>query len=250
MKTIHFKGVLFIFLIIILHTACEKGVQTEISYESDMLRIEKLTPNAYIHISYLDTKEYGKVPCNGMVFIDQGEALVFDTPTNNTVSEELINWIKQDLKARVKTVVVSHFHSDALGGLEAFHEKGIASYGYKKTIEIVQKNGDEVPQYTIDPAFEHYVGDKKVVSMFVGEGHTSDIIVGYFPHDKLLYGGCLVKELTAGRGNVKDANIEAWPETIEKLKVLVPQAEIVVPGHGKPGGRDLLDYTYKLFQNR
>jgi len=46
---------------------------------------------------------------------------------------------------------------------------------------------------------------------------------------------------------LEDANINAWPLTIENIKRLFPQTKIVIPGHDEPGGKELLDYTFNLF---
>ena len=63
-----------------------------------------------------------------------------------------------------------------------------------------------------------------------------------------MFGGCLVKEVGAGKGNLEDANVATWPKTIRMLKAKYPDVKIVVPGHGKAGGAELLDYTVKLFE--
>ncbi len=92
------------------------------------------------------------------------------------------------------------------------------------------------------------VGDKKVYAEYFGEGRTKDNIIGYFPEDNAMFGGCLIKELDAKKGNLEDANIKEWPETVRKLKQKYPQTKIVIPGHGKPGGTELFDYTINLFE--
>jgi len=108
--------------------------------------------------------------------------------------------------------------------------------------------GLEEPNYGITSSFEHAVGQKKVISMFVGEGHTKDNLIGYFSDEGILFGGCLVKATGSAKGNLEDANTTEWPKTVEKLRILVPQVKIVIPGHGKPGGEELLDYTVDLFR--
>lgn len=83
---------------------------------------------------------------------------------------------------------------------------------------------------------------------FFGEGHTSDDIVGYIPSEKALFGGCLIKSLKAGKGNLEDANINEWSTTVEMIKKEIPELAIVIPGHGKYGNEKLLDYTIELFR--
>ncbi|MEM7381519.1 MAG: subclass B1 metallo-beta-lactamase, partial [Bacteroidota bacterium] len=53
--------------------------------------------------------------------------------------------------------------------------------------------------------------------------------------------------LNARKGNLADANIAQWSQTMELIKAKFPEIEIVIPGHGKAGGMELLDYTYQLF---
>jgi hypothetical protein len=36
--------------------------------------------------------------CNGLVYSKGNEAIVFDAPSNDSASVELINWVKNDLK--------------------------------------------------------------------------------------------------------------------------------------------------------
>ena len=72
--------------------------------------------------------------------------------------------------------------------------------------------------------------------------------MGYFPDEQILFGGCLVKEIGASKGNLADANTQAWASSVKKIKLLYPNVKIVIPGHGKPGGVELLDYTIGLFK--
>ena len=65
-------------------------------------------------------------------------------------------------------------------------------------------------------------------------------IIGYFPEDKAIFGGCLIKEIDASKGYLGDANVNAWSETIEKIRQKYPEVEIVIPGHGSTGGKELL----------
>jgi metallo-beta-lactamase class B len=58
----------------------------------------------------------------------------------------------------------------------------------------------------------------------------------------------LIKELNASKGYLGDANINAWSNTVEKVKSEFVDVMIVVPGHGKYGNSKLLDYTINLFK--
>ena len=68
----------------------------------------------------------------------------------------------------------------------------------------------------------------------------------WIPSANVLFGGCLVKRQGGTKGYIDEADLEAWPETLRKLKAAYPQAEVVVPGHGRPGTLEYLDYTIEL----
>ena len=244
-----FKVYYFGFILCLL-ISCTTQRDIVYQYESENLKIEQLTPNTYVHITYLNTNDFGKVPCNGMVVIDKGEAIVFDTPTDDVASKELIHWIETEAKATVKNVVVTHFHVDCLGGLKAFHDENISSYANQLTIALAKEKGIEtLPTNGFDTFIELPVGNTKVVNECLGEGHTKDNIISYFPKDKVMFGGCLIKGNGAGKGNLADANIQEWSNTVEKIKRKYKDAQVIIPGHGKAAGIDLLDYTIDMFKN-
>ncbi len=58
----------------------------------------------------------------------------------------------------------------------------------------------------------------------------------------------MVKAIEAGKGNLEDANANEWSKTVQKVKAKYPENTIVIPGHGKVGGIELLDFTIRLFE--
>ncbi len=221
-----------------------------ITYETKNLIIHRLSNHVYEHTSFLNTNDFGRVPSNGMVVVNEHEAIVFDSPADDESSEELINYVTNTLECKIKAVIPTHFHEDCVGGLNKFNEYNIPSYAFAKTIELLKDKGRKFskPIKGFDDRLALDIGDKKVYVEYFGEGHTKDNIIGYFPEDRAVFGGCLIKEVNAGKGNLEDANVIAWPETVTRLKEKYPQAEIVIPGHGKPGGIELFDYTIKIFK--
>jgi metallo-beta-lactamase class B len=224
-------------------------VKDSIVYQTENLTIQKLTNHTYIHTSFLDTEKYGKVSCNGMIVINNKEAVVFDTPVDNKSSRELRNYVQKKLKSKIKAVIPTHFHEDCLGGLKKFNQHDIPCYASHKTLALLDLKGSKFIKFIngFDDNLTLKVGDKKVTAEYFGEGHTTDNIIGYFSDDNVLFGGCLIKGINSGKGNLEDANVKTWSETVEKIKKKFPNTTLVIPGHGKSGGTELLDYTIKLF---
>jgi metallo-beta-lactamase class B len=242
------KQTITLLLLCLIFFGFKNGETEQEVYKSENLIITKISEHAYRHITYLNTVDYGKVPCNGMIAFYKNEAVVFDTPTDDKTSSELIDWITKKQGFKIKAVIPTHYHADNLGGLEEFHRHGIPSYAYKKTIEIVKNHNLPIPQNSFDSILTLKIGNKKIYAEFIGEGHTCDNIIGYFPLDKIMFGGCLVKENGAGKGNLAEASPDKWSETVSKVRVKYPETMIIIPGHGKPGGKELFDYTIRLFK--
>jgi metallo-beta-lactamase class B len=244
---LHFYTLSFIFLFTI-HSLFAQ--QTKSIYHSEILEIEQISPNTFVHISYLNTEDFGKVACNGMIVINGGEALVFDTPADHEASKELIAWLEMDEKVKVKGVLATHFHDDCVGGLDAFHAKEIPSYGSFKTKSLAKAEGNLVPENGFDGQLILKAGGLDVVIRFLGEGHTRDNMLSYVPSDQVLFGGCLIKEVGASVGYLGDANTAAWSGTVRQVKSTFSEVKTVIPGHGKIGDSELLDYTIRLFEGK
>ena len=217
-------------------------------YKTDRLTIRKLSEHVYQHISFMNTKDFGQVSCNGMFVENDGEVVVFDTPANDTSSMELIEFaVKNNWK--IIGVIPTHFHEDCIAGLGVFQSRKIPGYAFSKTVKILKEKDNRI--YTMLTAFDSTItltiGSDRVSAEYFGEGHTRDNIVGYYSTDKVAFGGCLVKAVGATKGNLEDANVSEWSATVLKVKKHYPDAKIVVPGHGKTGGTELFDYTIELF---
>lgn len=244
------KTLLIISSVIVLNCGSQKldAFKSKEVYKSNDLVITQISENSFVHTSFLQTNDFGNVPCNGLIVRDNNEVIIFDTPTNNNSSKELIKWINETLHCKINAIIPTHFHDDCLGGLKAFEEDHIPSYANVKTIELAKENNLLVPNNGFTDTLTLKVGDKIVTVKFFGEGHTKDNVVGYFPSENLMFGGCLIKELDAGKGYLGDANIIDWSSTVERVKQEYPDVKIVVPGHGEYGDKKLLDYTINLFK--
>lgn len=250
MKHLLIKALLIPLLLVSKNSSAQKsGRITPVEvYKTHDLVITQVSSHAYVHVSFLQTNDFGYVPCNGLVLVNEKEAVVFDTPTTDSVSLALIQWIQDSLQVKIKAIIPTHFHNDCLGGLKSFHNSHIPSYANAKTIELAAKQNYTTPVNGFQKSLTLKIGKAPIDITYFGEGHTVDNVVGYFSKDNILFGGCLIKELDASKGYLGDANLGQWSATVEKIKKAYPKLKIVVPGHGAVGDAGLLDYTIRLFQ--
>lgn len=234
---------------IVLSTHFSYAQETDTVYQSPSLTVVRVSESVFLHQSFFQSETFGKVSCNGMIVSEGGELLIFDTPADRKTSRELLEWLDGFPDLKINAIVPTHFHEDCLGGLEEFHLRNIPSYANELTIDLARVRQFPVPQNGFRDTMSLSVGEQKVNLFYPGEGHTKDNIVAYFPAEKVLFGGCLVKAMDAGKGNLADAFPLIWPTSVEKVKNTFSDIRLVIPGHGDPGGSGLLDYTIQLFRD-
>ncbi len=237
---------LFLSLSISLLSANSQNLPEEMIL-SDDVRLIKLSENAYIHVSWYNLPGYGRFPANGLLLINNKQAFLFDTPWNDSLTSVLYHWICDTMQLQLKGVAPNHWHQDCMGGLGFLQSMNVPSYANQITIDICRSKGLPVPDIGFNDSLELSLGDTQFYLYYPGEAHSTDNIVVWIPSEKILFPACMVKSLSStDLGNTSDGNVKDYPLTIEKLKTKFPDARIVIPGHGKHGGTDLIDHTLKL----
>jgi len=206
---------------------------------SDKLEIIKLSKEVYVHVSE---------GSNGMVIVRNGEGVIVSTPPTDEATASLLQWVQDSLGVRITACVIDSWHPDNMEGLDVVHRQGIKSYANDLTRTIAAAKGLPVPGVGFSGRTELTVGGKMLVLHYFGPAHTSDGIVVWIPDEQILFGGNAVRNFNGWVGNVGDANIGQWSQTIRKVKSEFGSAAVVVPGHGNCGGPELLDYTIGLYK--
>lgn len=211
------------------------------------LELLKISANAYIHISYATLPEYGRVAANGLIFINREEAFLFDTPWTDSLTKVLVTYLSDNMGLKVTGFIPNHWHEDCMGGLAYLKSKGIASWANQKTIDIARSKNLPVPEHGFTDSLNLFLGDKTIKCYFPGAAHSLDNIVVWIPSEKILFPGCMIKSMISNDlGNTADGDLEAYPETINRVIRRFMNAKIVIPGHGAPGGPELLTHTSLL----
>jgi metallo-beta-lactamase class B len=245
--------------VLIAMIICLFGVKTQISRGqsenaaikiSDDVEVRQLAEGFWLHTTYYDIEGLQNVPANGIILIDSNEAVMIDLPWTNEQAGLLFDWAEQKQHAMIKKVVPNHWHIDCIGGLAEAHRRKAESFALDKTVEILKSKNEPSPMNWFTDRLTLSCGTIHVELAYYGAAHTVDNIVVWVPSKKILFGGCMVKAQNARNlGNITDADVASWPVTLKKVKEAYPEAKIVVPGHGRPGGLELIDHTIDLCNN-
>ncbi|MCX6216927.1 subclass B1 metallo-beta-lactamase [Spirosoma sp.] len=216
------------------------------------LVVTPLNKQVFVHTTY---GMYGGTPfpSNGLIIkTEDGIVLVdtgWDTDTNTDNTRELLRWVSNNLHQPVRLCIVTHAHEDRVGGISELRKAGVRVVSTPLTAQKSIKLGFESPEAVLPNDTTFSIGNEPIRCYFPGQGHTPDNIVVWLPNQKILYGGCLVKSVAAfGMGNLTDANLNEWGNSIQNLMIQFKSARIVVPGHQEWTDTQSLAHTLQLLK--
>lgn len=216
---------------------------------SEDIQLLELSDSVYLHATWTEMEPYGRFSSNGLIVIKNGKALMVDTPMDSAATSFIYKHLLNSLNAQVTLLIPGHFHDDCIAGLPFLQTKGARSLSGNLTREKCLELNLPIPDTAFIDSIHFEFNSIPIACYYLGGGHTHDNIVVYLPQQKILFGGCMVKSMESmGMGFIGDADLEAWPNTLQKLKSKFPEAEIIVPGHGNVGGIELIDHTLLLLQ--
>lgn len=224
--------------------ACSPREPATPSNPDDEPTLAPLAPGVFVHTSWKTLEELGRYPANGLLVCEQGQGLLIDTAWTDAQTARLL-----DLAAArgcpVRALVVTHGHDDRMGGIGEARRRGLRTYAGAETAARAPRGAfdEALPK----PAEEIHAGPITAEVFFPGPAHTRDNVVVWLPSSKVLFGGCMVRAASGKTlGNVAEADVAAWPDAVRAVMDRYGQAAAVVPGHGDPGGPELLAHTLAL----
>jgi cyclase len=173
--------------------------------------------------------------------------------------------IKKTTKKPVKYVFDTHHHGDHAYGNPVWTKMGATTLAYvgvaeemkryepKRWQETAKERKDvaDLNLPTAEPPKQTFKqsmmvlddGTRKVELHFFGWAHTRGDGFVYLPKEKVL---CTGDAVVNGPYNyLGDGNVANWPNVIDKARKL--DAATVLPGHGVPGGPEILEGQKEFF---
>ncbi|ABE54111.1 Beta-lactamase [Shewanella denitrificans OS217] len=210
--------------------------------------IEPLANNVYLHQSFQQTESFGLVGANGLVVINEGKAFIVDTPWSESDTAVLVDWIKEQGYQLVGSVS-THSHEDRTAGIGWLNAHSIPTFASELTNQILKESEKPLASHPFALP-QASLFDGQLEAFYPGGGHALDNLVVWLPKSNILFGGCLVRSLdSTSLGYTGEAVLEQWPTSAMKVLAKFPDVELVVPGHGEPGDKQLLIHTKALAES-
>ena len=217
------------------------------------ISFQQLTPNVWQHTSYLDLPGFGAVPSNGLIVVDGDHSVLVDTAWTVSQTDVIVAWAASELDRPIRAAVVTHAHSDKMGGMDALHNAGIATYAHPMTNRIAPEKKLTAAKNVLSFNSDGWATNPANGSLgplriyYPGPGHTDDNITVAVGGTSLAFGGCLIKASDAkSLGNLAEANADHYAKAVENFSDAFPSASTIVMSHSGAEGRDAIKRTLKL----
>jgi metallo-beta-lactamase class B len=167
------------------------------------------------------------------MYLVTGEGVVmFDTPWDSTQFQPLLDSIKARHHKEVIMAFATHWHEDKTAGLEYYRRLGIRTYTTKKTDELSRKNGKKRAEFVMTKDTLFNVGKYRLETFYPGPGHTEDNIVIWFPKDRVLFSGCLIKGAAdENLGFLGDGDKMEYANTLKRVQQKFPNPKFITVAH-------------------
>lgn len=216
--------------------------------KNSKLKISHLTGDFYVYTTYKDLNGY-LFPSNSMYLVTNQGVVLFDTPWDTTQFQPLLDSIFAKHQKNVVMAISTHYHDDRTAGLDFLKQQGVKTYTSKLTNNLSKQHYEKLATFYFEKDTTFKVGNYQFETYYAGKGHTEDNVVIWFENEKILYGGCLVKSTESSTlGNIADASLDDWEQTLRNVMKKYPKSKFVIPGHFGWANNNGLKYTIKLLQ--
>ena len=227
--------------------------------EGPKLVLTRLTDKLYVAEDFSFAKE------NSLVYIGNTYVTVIGATWTPRTASRLAEEISGITSKPIGEVVNTNHDLDRAGGNAFFNSIGARIVSTKMTRDLLEREGKrsvelmrlsypDYPEVEIVLPDEYFPGDFALQDgdlrcIYLGPSHKPDDIFVNFPKEKVLYGGCILKEEL---GSLDGADLVEYPRTLMRLKELDLDIDTIVAGHFTPvQGPELIDrYLRLLEQNR
>ena len=187
-------------------------------------------------------------PNTGIVVGDDA-VMVIDAQATPAMAQTVIEYIRTVTDKPIRYVVLSHYHAVRVLGASGYGAEHIICS--EATRELIVERGQQDykselqrfprlfeaaetipgltwPTLTFGDRLSLWLGKLQIEIIHAGRGHTKGDTIVWLPEERTLFSGDLVEY--GATPYCGDAHYKDWPETLQKLRDLKPEA--LVPGRG------------------
>lgn len=194
------------------------------------LKVKKIDDDFYLIL--------GEGGNSGVLFTEKA-VLVVDTKVK-TGAERMRRWVEDRAGERQIYIVNTHVHKDHSAGNHLYSDPIIIAGDYGERFWNAVNSRENLPTQWLYDTMQFNWGSEHILIRNVGQAHTFNDVVVFLEKRKVLFTGDLVlNKVHPFLDEHAGANVDNYLTTINDL-LFQYDASLIVPGHGEPGGKELV----------
>jgi len=192
---------------------------------------------------------------NYAVYVGASSVTIVGAGWSPETAELLAQEIKKVTDKPVKDVILPDHDPEYAGGISYWKRSGAnvvstalteetLKTDWTKAVDFMRKHFPSYPNLPLILPTKTYEADftlenGNIQGVYLGPSHNEDDIFVFFPKEKVLFAGSILKEHL---GNLAFANLEEYPKTLQKLQKLRLDIDKIISGHWSAvHGPELID---------
>jgi cyclase len=183
---------------------------------------------------------------NSGILVTDSAVVVIDSKMSKP-AEHLYKTAKEKAGSKPIILINTHYHGDHVNGNVYYKGDKIYIGGYDK--EFVNNNikAEDLPNIFVKDSLLLNLGNESLLMVNLGQAHTFNDMVVYLVNHKVLFGGDLIQNKTNPfLKKESGADADKWIMALDRI-IKGFDIAIIVPGHGKTGGRELASTMKEYF---
>jgi metallo-beta-lactamase class B len=211
---------------------------------------------------YLVEDEAFDIMTNSLVYVGRSQVTVIGASWTPETAKLVADQIKQITPLPITEVIDTSPDPEWSGGNGYWKTVGAKVLAIEITARLLQNTWRTTvadfrqshPSYPDEPPVlptevhsgDFQLQDGDIRCFYLGPSHTAGDIFVYFPKERVLDAGSILKEHL---GNMAKADVKAYPLTLHRLEALRLDTNMIVSGHWSPvHGPDLIEHYLELLR--
>jgi len=209
---------------------------------------------------YLVTDDHYDNTTNSLIYVGQSYVTVIGASWTPDTAKALAGQIRLISHLPIREVIDTSPDPEWAGGNRYWSSIGARVHAidvtynllertWTTTVAACRKNHPTYPQVPLALPTDRHTGDfdlenGRIRAFYLGPSHTAGDIFVYFPKERVLDAGSILKEQL---GNMAKADVAEYPKTLHKLQELHLPIDVVISGHWSAvHGPELIDRYLRL----
>lgn len=229
-----------------LKTKQKEDTQEPIALTKNLF-VTNITLNTWFWTAYKNPE--GKPPAiNGLLHLTDSMVIGVNIPWRPQQVDQLAKFCLEKLQRRIGKVILTSFSPQRTQAMEAFKSHAVVFHGTLNNRTLSGLRNMPSPDQFFSKKQDIEIDGRLIQLYNIGPILAKDQVIVFFPDDKILYLGPLIKTPHAKLTGLSKNTLDRWEKALHKSQRLYPGSEYIIPARGPIRDQRAIAQTYILIR--